>query len=381
MERAEILKKEIPCDSLLLTDIGNITYLTGVDFPLGYGTPSSPMALVFPPTGGGTLVCPFELTGAVRDQNPELHLLTYTGPSRAPGETVADTIAAVLRETGTEKATVGIDEHSMSLGLLLSLKKRIPGAQWLDGGSALSRLRAVKDPEEKDMLSLASEQLETGIVGALQHLEGSLSDTGYTAAEFCERIRVHVYENGGTAGGLATAPAGTGRTDWYALPRDKFRAGELVRIEATSKYRGYWASSARMMVLGAASELQSRYYRENLRLKDLALLLLRPGAVSGEIFSAVKEEARKQAIPLRPEFGIGFGTGTSEREEPFLVGGGGTVLAEGMCVVLSVYTEGPEKELICSKDTYFIGSDDSICISRYRGNDDLYVVDGFRSAH
>lgn len=381
MESAKFLKKEIGCDILLLTDVGNITYLTGVDFPLGYGTPASPIALIFPPTGGVTMVCPFDLNEAVRDQNPGLRLISYTGPSKDSGETLAETAAAVLRESGSEKNIVGIDEHSMSVGLLCSLKKRLPNAKWLDGGAAFSRLRAVKSPEEKDRLALASEQLETGIVGALQHLEGSLEDTGYTAAEFSERIRVHVYENGGSAGGLAAAPAGTGRTDWYALPRDKFRAGELVRIEATSKYRGYWASSARMMVLGEASELQSRFYRENLRLKNLALSLLRPGAVSGKIFTAVAEEARREGIPLRPEFGIGFGTGTSEREEPFLIHGGGTVLAEGMCVVLSVYTEGPEKELICSKDTYFIGSDGPVCISRYRGNDDLYVVDGFRSAH
>lgn len=381
MDRTEFLKKEIGCDALLLTGVENIVHLSGVDFPFGYGTSTIPMVLVFPPAGGGILICPFELTEAVRTQNPDLRLMSYTGPSKKPEDIVAETVAAVLRDTVAESTSVGIDEYDMPMAFFFSIKNRLPEVKFLNGGAAISSLRAKKDAEEKEKLSRASEQLETGIVGALQHLEGSLSDTGYTAPEFCERIRVHVYENGGTAGGLAATPRAEGRTDWYSLPRGKFQKGELVRIEATSKFRGYWASSARMMVLGEASELQNRFYRENLRLKEKALSHLQPSVVAGEIFSAVRKEAERAGIPFRGEFGIGFGTGTAEREEPFLVDGGKTLLNEGMCVVLSVYTEGPEKELICSKDTYFIGSDGPVCISRYRGNDDLYVVDGFRSAH
>ncbi|MDZ7794632.1 MAG: hypothetical protein U5P10_13350 [Spirochaetia bacterium] len=68
-----------------------------------------------------------------------------------------------------------------------------------------------KSPAALELLHTAAEQLEFGVIGAVQHLEGSLEENGYTLSEFCERIRVHVYETGGTAGGLAAVAAGKGK--------------------------------------------------------------------------------------------------------------------------------------------------------------------------
>jgi Xaa-Pro aminopeptidase len=165
------------------------------------------------------------------------------------------------------------------------------------------------------------------------------------------------------------------------VPRGKFIPGELVRVEASSRYLAYWACTSRMMSIGETTELQKRAYAENLLLKRRAIELLNPGVKASTVFEAVAEIAASEGIDFRGEFGIGRGIGASESEAPSLDPSDDTPLAEGMCINLAVYTEGPRKELICVKDTYVITSNGPRCISSYHNWDRVYAVTGFRSAH
>jgi len=52
-----------------------------------------------------------------------------------------------------------------------------------------------------------------------------------------------------------------------------------------------------------------------------------------------------------------------------------------MVLVLDIYTYGPRRELIHSKDTYEIVEDGCRLMSWYRNWDRLYAVTGFRASH
>lgn len=372
------LPDRLRVSAALLSDPAGIAFFTGLEFPFAAQFPDKPVACLSLSGGGSFLFCPYEWGRAAEDQGWKNPVHCYGDGHAAPFDFLATEIADIIGRSG---GSVGYDEEHLSSSFLESLEEICPGAAWKPCGTALREARLVKSPEEAALLQSAAEQLEFGLIGALQHLEGSLEENGYTLAEFCERIRVHVYEMGGTAFGLAAAAAGKGGTRWYARPEGKFVPGELVRIEATSRYMGAWANTSRMVSIGKADDLQKRAYVENLLLKKAAEALLAPGVVCADLFAEVAGRAAAEGIALRREFGAGHGIGTAEMEAPFLDGYDGTVLREGMCILLGIYTEGPRKELICTKDTYVLTAAGARCVSSFHNWDVLYEVDGFRSAH
>ncbi|MDY7027739.1 MAG: M24 family metallopeptidase [Spirochaetota bacterium] len=366
---------------VLLSDPDSVSYAAGIELPFAGHFPGKPLACLLAPDRDDLLICPYEWSRAAVDQAWEGRIETYPDSHADPFGFLANAVGGYFRENGLEAQETGFEEHYLSAALLGLLKKSCPDLRWTPVDGELGRLRMIKSDREVELLQTAAEQLEFGLIGALQHLEGSLEENGYTLPEFCERIRVHVYETGGTAGGLAAAAAGDGTAVWYHVPRGKFIPGELVRVEASSRYLAYWACTSRMMSIGETTELQKRAYAENLLLKRRAIELLNPGVKASTVFEAVAEIAASKGIDFRGEFGIGRGIGASESEAPSLDPSDDTPLAEGMCINLAVYTEGPRKELICVKDTYVITSNGPRCISSYHNWDRVYAVTGFRSAH
>jgi Xaa-Pro dipeptidase len=138
-----------------------------------------------------------------------------------------------------------------------------------------------------------------------------------------------------------------------------FVNGNLVRSEATNHHYGYWASGGRTFFVGQPTSVIKQAYANNIALKQLAVRLLCPGAISSDIYRAVVEQAARTGVDLWGEPGIGHGVGTSEREAPFICSQDKTVLQAGMVVTLAIYTRGPSGELIVSKDTYKIVDDGS----------------------
>ena len=366
---------------VLLTCSDSITYVTGIEFPFPGSFPERPIACLILDSERAAMICPFEWGDAVHAQGWSGKLIIYGDGERDPMRVVADAIGEYCSSAELSVNTLSYEAESITYELFSHLQAICPEIQWTAADKKIRSLRMIKNESQIALLRTAAEQLEFGLIGAVQHLEGSLEENGYTLSEFCERIRVHVYEAGGTASGLSAVAAGTGLQQWYGKPAGKFTAGELVRLEATSRYCGYWANTARMMVIGEAHHLQKRAYQENLLLKQTAVSMLNPGVKSATIHKELLELAAEKGINYCSDFGAGHGLGTSEREAPFLDGYDQTVLAAGMCIVVAVYTEGPQKELVCSKDTYYLSEKGPVCLSSYHNWDGLYEVTGFRSAH
>ena len=366
---------------VLLSCPDTITYATGIEFPFPASFPERPIACLVHNPDSALLVCPHEWGDAAKQQGWQGVVETYGDAESDSNRAVADLIAANCASAGTAVTTIHYEADAISYDLLIRLQDLCTGIQWQGAEDKIRQMRLQKSDAEAAAMRTAAEQLEFGLIGAIQHLEGSLEENGYTLSEFCERIRVHVYETGGTASGLSAVAAGRGLQQWYGTPEGKFTPGELVRIEASSRYYGYWANTARMMVIGDANELQRRAYRENLLLKQTAASMLNPGVKCAAVFDELVQTAAEKGIEFRSEFGAGHGIGTGEREAPFLTAGDETVLRAGMCIVLAIYTEGPQKELVCTKDTYYLRETGPVCLSSFHNWDVLYEINGFRSAH
>jgi Xaa-Pro aminopeptidase len=242
-------------------------------------------------------------------------------------------------------------------------------------------LRITKTKGEQNYIETACFQADRGIIYALMHLEGTVDKQGYSIAEFTERIRVHINENGASGVGLLNTAFGSDGQIYYNPQRGYVKNGDIFRMDVSSHYMGYWTNIGRMGVTGPPSAEQETTYRENLRLKQAALEMLKPGVACNEVYAHVVRAAERQTISFWKEPGIGHGIGASHYEPPYLSLSCSTELEPGMVLAVDIYTFGPRQELVHSKDVYAITDEGHRKLSWYRSWDKLYAVTGWRATH
>lgn len=368
-------------DLLVTGSRGNFTYLTGAVLPFAPSYPSRKALAARTQTGDVYAICPVDWAEAVSGQQTDCRVIAYSETAAEPDITCINLLLELLDYVQPKPVRIGLEHGGVTQQFLELLRRRKMTFEIAACDDWLAEMHNVKTPAEIALIERAVRQSDIGILFALQHMEGSRADSGYTLAEFSERIRVHVYEAGGSGVGRMSVLQGVETRLRYGPPRARFVSGNLTRMEVTNHFHGYWSNMCRMAVMGSPSQKQTVSYRKNLILKHAALDMLKPGTECSAVYEAVTATARKERIRFWAKSGIGFGIGCREREAPYLCPEEHTPLQVGMVVVLSVFTLGPDRELVCTSDAYVIESDGPRLLSWYRNWDWLYQVTGFRSAH
>lgn len=377
--RQTVEKKD--CDAIVAVGVDNATYLSGCVFPFADNYLDREAVLVQTKEGEASVICPFDWAQAIRDQGWEESLVTYDENAGMPPTAVVKVLATVLSDQGIARGKVGLDTSRASKRFIDELVSSLPGVDWVSCDQMFRDLRIIKTKVEVDLLETAAKQSDKGIIGALNHLEGAVDVPGYTIAEFSERVRVHIIEFDGSGIGHLATLQGTDMGQYYVPQRGTFCPGNLVRIDVTNHYLGYWSNAGRMAIIGQPTVGQAKAYEDNLVLKAAAQKVLKPRVHCNQVFHEVEKTAEETGIRYWHEVGIGHGVGVSQREAPYLNHSDTTLLEPGMVLVLDIYTYGPLGELIHSKDTYEIVEGGSRLISWYKNWDRLYAVTGFRAAH
>lgn len=375
-EKIRGLMNSAGADALIAADPSNFAYTSGVNLPYAeqYGTPRA-AALV---KGDMIVICPAEWAQLPADQGRSCKLSVYS----AKEGIFTDALIAHIAELAGSCGKVGIDRSDIPAGFMARLEKALPETEFIDISDGIKTLRAVKTEAEIRMLENAIRFVDRAAVAALNHSEGQPCDTlSYYMWEFAERIRVHIGEFGGSGSGNITALQGSDMRFLSKSPAGLMREGNPVRFEATGNHLGYWGYGTRTFFIGKPSPEFEADYGKNIQLKKEAEKYLKPGTRASEVFRAVLDSAEKIDAAVFAEAGVGHGIGLSEKEGPYLCPADNTVLAEGMVIVLAIYTYGPEKELICSRDTYEITADGCRLMSWYKNYDKLYTIDGTHARH
>jgi Xaa-Pro aminopeptidase len=372
LEQAEL-------DTALLMGSDNLSYVGGVILPFPKQYSDRRAALILTVEGEKCLIVPSRWEEAVRDQGWDAQIVTYEAGRRYPLSGLIGVLKKV--EHLLMDRSVGLDSRNVSAATLEQLREHLDGVRWVAIDQIINNLRMKKTPDEVDKLRKAALHADRGLIGAINHLEGTVDGPGYTLAEFAERVRVHIIEFGGTGIGNLCVMQGEGGLQHFAPTVGRFNVGNLARVDYTNHYQGYWSNSGRTIVIGEATDEQRRSYRENQRLKQVAADELRSGVLATDLFEVVAREAESRDIEWWAEAGVGHGVGRSEIEPPYITKGASTVLRAGMVIAVDVRTLGPKGELVHSKDLYEITEHGSTKLNWYRDWDELYEVRGFRAAH
>jgi Xaa-Pro dipeptidase len=368
-------------DAIMLVGVDNFTYASQIVLPFAYNNPEKTAVVIKINNGNGSIICPFEWGEAIRDQGWKGDIFSYNENVDVFPRSLIKVLRKVIKQLELNKSKIGIDEARVSKVFRDVLVENLPNVKWVPFNNSIRELRIIKTPQEVKLIESAAYQSELGIITALMHLEGTVDIPGYTINEFTERLRVHVFEFGGSGVGHVATQMGVNSQMFYSPQRGVFRDGELVRMDMSNHLRGYWSNAGRMAVIGNTNSEQVIAYENNLKLKAIAIGMLRDGVRCDEVFIAVKNKADEAGIRFFEDAGIGHGVGVSHREPPFLNPFDKTVLRAGMVLAVDVYTYGPRQELMHSKDIYEITGNGVKLLSWYKTWDSLYAVKGFRSTH
>jgi len=113
----------------------------------------------------------------------------------------------------------------------------------------------------------------------------------------------------------------------------KLKAGDIVNVDCTTEYKGFFGDSSRMFEIGEVSEKAHKLVTVTKECLDKAVQEIKPYCHVGDIGAIVSKHARANGFSVVKELG-GHGVGLKMHEDPFVnhtaKAGTGMLLVPGM---------------------------------------------------
>jgi Xaa-Pro aminopeptidase len=309
-DRLAPLVAERELDQLFVSDLTNVRYLTG-----------------FTGTNGACLVGREErifFTDFRYTERAEREVGEEWERPEAERELVPQ-IAARMR------GKVGFEDAKLSVRQLARLEAAVgEEADLVPAGDLVEKLRAVKEPEEIELIAAAAELTDGVYRWALER--GLAGRTERDVARACEaRIR----ELGAEPSFPPIVAAGENGALPHAEPGDReIGSGELVVFDMGAELDGYCSDGTRTFATGEPGEEAQEVYDLTLTAQLAALGAIRAGASGKEVDAVAREIIAEAGHGDQFGHGLGHGVGLEVHEGPRLGTTSEDELSEGNVVTV-----------------------------------------------
>jgi Xaa-Pro aminopeptidase len=256
-------------------------------------------------------------------------------------------LAPKAKRIGVELAFVPADAADV-------LRKAFPNSEIKDALFVLERLRAVKTPEELDMLRIASDAVIDSMAAVIK-----THGAGATKNELTEALRREE-----TSRGLAfdycliTAGSSLNRA-----PSDqRWENGDILSLDSGGNYHGYIGDVCRMGIIGEPDAELVDLLAEVEAVEQASMKPIRPGALGKEIYAAANAVLHKSRIHNHTHF-LAHGMGLVSHEAPRLTNSGPVPydaydadrpLETGMVISVETTLQHPQRGFIKLEDTVVV---------------------------
>ena len=371
-------------DAFITKSPADIAYLIGITFPYPEQSPFYVALVAKKGSSVGTLILPVEWECVLKSFTWEGNAKTYSINEGAPQDAFRNALRSVIDDLGICGKKVAIDYSGWTVNGIRFLKENFPEMYIIDLDPVILQVREIKTPFEIENIQRAAHIADRGIIGALNHVEGSIWTGSCTLADFLERVRSHAIEFGANSIGHLNIAQGRAGSSWLTPLYDDLtlvKEDKTLRIDYTLCYNGCWTCCSRMLFTGKPGPNNASAYAKNKALKDFAVSIMRPGIRVADFCEAVRRRSEEEGTELLYDEGLGHGVGFAEYEMPYLAADNEEVLKAGMVIALDVKTIGYKDELIHSVDIYELIHDGNRRLSDFRDWDELYRIDGVHSAY
>ena len=100
-------------------------------------------------------------------------------------------------------------------------------------------------------------------------------------------------------------------------PDRVLQEGDIVNVDVSTIYRGYFSDSSRMYCIGEVSEEKKKLVQVTRECVDLGLTMVKPWNFLGDMAQVINDHARENGYSIVVEIG-GHGVGLEFHEEPFV---------------------------------------------------------------
>jgi Xaa-Pro dipeptidase len=253
------------------------------------------------------------------------------------GEDPWAAVAAAL-DGGAPVSRVAVETGHLSLARWDRLRVLTGGAEPVDAGAEVRRLRVRKTADEIALLERAARLTDEVTERAMAEIR-----PGRTELEVAAAID-HLIATAGARLSFATiVQSGPNSAQPHLGPGGRrIEAGDLVLLDFGAACDGYRADTTRTVVVGEPDERQREVHGLVLAAHDAAVAAVRPGVTVGEVDEAARAVIRDGGLGDRFIHRVGHGLGLEAHEDPSLDPGGSAVLAEGMVITIEpgIYVPG-----------------------------------------
>lgn len=325
--------KEHGFDGIIIGSMNNIIWLTGIPMTVDLPYFFSHIAVL-----NRTAEEPVLLTPYVNDFFPEeakwlkdVRGTPFTKEIQDPPTLVNwhVEIARALKDCGLSGGRVGVDPR-LSIPLYEGIKEQCPDTEFVSADRAIAFAREIKNEEEVKALRQSCAIAEMGMEAGL-----AASRVGTTEREITGEINRALFANGATSLGFMPNIA-AGERPGILFSSGKFvRRNELVRVDISSVWNGYYSCIARTVFTGKPPEEVELVYSALRESHEKSLEFIEPGVTNYQLYDFIKKSIEKltggrYSLP----FFLGHGIGVSLIDEPWIFDSSSceeTELKEGMC--------------------------------------------------
>lgn len=249
-----------------------------------------------------------------------------------------DALRTIVDETGVQN--LGFEDGYLTHAQYLELKNELGKVVSLKPASALlSAMRAVKTPEELEIMAVAQKIAEEALSAAMDTVKPKITERDLTA-----ELIYQMYKHG--AEDLAFHPivafGENSAKPHHSFGERKLTSEDLILIDMGIKYKGYCSDMSRTFCLGDPGEELNKVYQIVLKAQEYALANIKAGITGHEADSFAREYIRSKGYGDKFGHGTGHGVGLLIHEEPSLSIGSNDILLENMVVTVEpgIYIEG-----------------------------------------
>jgi len=320
----------------------NFQYLSGVWMPMARGYLDRHNLALWPREGAPAVIVGVDWEVAVREQSRLSDVRTYDEAGAMPPAVIAESLAEAIADRGCERGRIGIEGLRLPWVFHQRLVKLLPDAAFEPCDELFRELRRVKSAVEVEILGTLAFQTDVAVRRALERGHEGMSER-HLAAVISEEIM---------AVGASAVPSvllGSGeRAAGLGAPSDKpMRAGDVVRIDLNSLWRGYYCDLGRMATVGTPDPQIQRDYEAHVAFKQAILERMAPGVLCSEVYDYYLTEAERRDLDLfrYPYIGLGHSIGVNNDEFPKLNRGHDVALEDNMVMNVEPDTIGAGGEV------------------------------------
>jgi len=367
MVKARELMKEMGMDCIVATSHDNVFYSSGADIMTI--TMLKRLAAVFLPLDGEP-VFGVHANEEVTARQPTWikDVRVYSGGEWEPLKPIGF-VADTLREMGMGDANIGIEMLDMPGLCFDHLRELIPSAKFVDCQPIFDRMRAVKSPEELELLSQANMATARAITIAFD-----MAKPGDTERKIAQNMIDLTYEYGADQVAFMTLGAGDNIFEIHHMPTDyEIKSGDLVHVDFGCFFQGYMSDISRTAVVGKPDGTQLKVYDIAVRVQQATAEALKEGAKVIDVHNAAKQQCESEGLSYNRAF-IGHGLGIGCHELPFLgPSHGNWVLEDGMFFQIEPgFAIGNVR--VHTEDSFIVSGNEARNVSEYRDVSEIQII-------